>query len=84
MSEIYFTVKELSEKIRFKPQTLYNMIYQGNFVLGKHYLKPSPRKLLFKWSGIQEWLGDNGTTATLKPPVVKTTKQPQIKSLINI
>lgn len=56
--EEYFTVDELSEKIKFSKQTLYNLIHKGTFILGKHYLKPSPKKVLFKWSEIQVWMGE--------------------------
>ena len=56
--EEYFTVDELSERIKFSKQTLYNLIYRRVFILGKHYLKPSPKKILFKWSEIQEWMGE--------------------------
>ena len=58
-AEEYLQIDELSEKIKYKKQSLYNKIYKGEFVLGKHYLKPSPKKILFKWTGIKEWLGDD-------------------------
>ena len=57
--EEYLTVKELSEKIKFSKQSLYNLIHRGTFVLGKHYLKPTPKKVLFKWVEIQEWMGES-------------------------
>ena len=57
--EEYLTVKELSEKIKFSKQSLYNLIHRGTFVLGKHYLKPTPKKVLFKWSEIRSWMGDD-------------------------
>ena len=56
--EEYLTVTELSAKIKFSKQTLYNLIYKGTFVIGKHYLKPSPKKILFKWSEIHNWMKD--------------------------
>jgi len=56
--EEYFTVDELSERIKFSKQTLYNLIHKGTFILGKHYLKPSPKKILFKWSEIRVWMGE--------------------------
>ena len=56
--EEYLTVKELSEKIKFSKQSLYNLIHRGSFILGKHYLKPTPKKILFKWSEILSWMGD--------------------------
>jgi predicted DNA-binding transcriptional regulator AlpA len=57
--EEYLTVKELSDKIRFSRQSLYNLIHKGTFVLGKHYLKPTPKKVLFKWTEIREWMGES-------------------------
>ena len=57
--EEYLTVKELSEKIKFSKQSLYNLIHRGTFVLGKHYLKPTRKKVLFKWSEIKIWMGDS-------------------------
>ena len=56
--EKYLTVKELSSKIKFSTQSLYNLIHKGTFVLGKHYLKPTPKKVLFKWTEIREWMGE--------------------------
>ena len=52
--EEYLTVNELSARIKFSRQTLYNLIYKGTFVIGKHYLKPSPKKVLFIWSEIHK------------------------------
>jgi len=57
--EEYLTVKELSDKIKFSKQSLYNLIHKKTFVLGKHYLKPTPKKILFKWSKIRKWMGDD-------------------------
>ena len=57
--EEYLTVKELSEKIKFSKQSLYNLIHRGSFILGKHYLKPTPKKVLFKWSEIRGWMRDD-------------------------
>jgi hypothetical protein len=54
----YLTVNELSARIKFSKQSLYNLIHKGIFVIGKHYLKPTPKKILFKWSEIQIWMGE--------------------------
>ena len=54
--EEYLTVKELSDRIKFSKQTLYNFINKGVFDLNKHYLKPTPKKILFKWSEIKRWM----------------------------
>jgi len=42
--EEYLTVDELSARIKFSKQSLYNLIHKGILVLGKHYLKPTPRR----------------------------------------
>jgi len=54
--EEYLTVKELSERIKFSKQTLYNFINKKTFDLNKHYVKPTPKKILFKWSEIKKWM----------------------------
>ena len=52
----FLTVSELAQRIKYSPQTLYNMISSKKFVKGQHYIKPSRRKILFIWSGILVWL----------------------------
>ena len=54
--EEYLTVAELSERIKFSKQSIYNMIFKGEFILRQHYLKPRPKKILFKWSAVKYWL----------------------------
>lgn len=54
--EEYITAEELSYRIKEKKQTVYNRVYKGDFTLGVHYVKPTSRKLLFKWSAIVLWL----------------------------
>jgi len=64
LMEEYLTVPELSTRIKFSRQSLYNLIHKRTFVLGKHFLKPSPKKILFKWSAIQSWMEDTGNSVT--------------------
>ena len=54
--DVFLTVAELSKRIKFSRQSLYNMIFKGEFTAGKHYLKPRPKKILFIWPAIKEWL----------------------------
>ena len=56
----YLTVKELSKELKLARQTIYNMIHKGSFVLNKHYFKPTPKKILFKWSAVKIWIEGNG------------------------
>ena len=60
--EEYLTVDELSSKIKFSKQSLYNLIYKKTFIIGKHYFKPTPKKILFKWSEIQAWIERSSDT----------------------
>ena len=92
--EEYLTVSELSEKIKFSRQSLYNLIHKGTFVLGKHYLKPTPKKVLFKWKEIRIWMGDDQQYHETPNPEAdpyklisggsETSAQKKTPSLINI
>jgi|GEM_PF-881307 len=98
--EEYLTVKELSQRIKLAVQTIYNFIHKEKFILGKHYLKPTPKKILFKWSEIKEWMGEGteiqGQSEEMSPEPntepaaeklttpVKTRASRRAKSLINI
>jgi predicted DNA-binding transcriptional regulator AlpA len=98
--EEYLTVKELSQRIKLAVQTIYNFIHDGKFIAKKHYLKPTPKKILFKWSAIKEWMGEGAgvqgqteTTGSMptdectreKPATpAKARRSSQPKSLINI
>ena len=82
--EEYLTVEELSQKIKFSKQTLYNLIYKKEFILKKHYLKPRPKKILFIWSAIKEWMGNPSDEST--PEVISSQDDSPTtdKNLINI
>jgi hypothetical protein len=90
----YLTVIELSARIKFSKQSLYNLIHKGSLVLGKHYLKPTPKKILFKWSEIKIWMGepfytDDHTNANSACPELKsedsiTNTQIKSRGIINI
>jgi hypothetical protein len=54
--EEYLTAKELSKRIKMADGTIRNLVCKGVFIKGRHYVKPTPRKLLFIWSGIEAWL----------------------------
>lgn len=68
--EEYLMIIQLSKRIGYAPQTIRNLISQGVFQLGKHYIKPLGR-VLFIWSRIVEWL--NGRSA---PPDIPLTRGP--------
>ncbi len=82
--EIYLTVKELSEKVKYSQQSIYNMIHKGNFIKGVHYIKPSRKKVLFLWSAVSRWLEspEESNVKSENPPKAEAIRIE--KSLINI
>ena len=71
--EEYLTTIELSERIKMAPGTIRNLVYQKKLLKNIHYIKPTPKKLLFIWSEMEVWIyGKNSGSDT------------QSKSLINI
>jgi predicted DNA-binding transcriptional regulator AlpA len=54
--EDYLTVTELSQKIKFARQTIYNLISKKIFEINKHFIKPRPKKILFKWAAVKAWM----------------------------
>lgn len=65
--EQYLTVKELGERIKMTPGTIRNLVWKKVFIKGVHYLKPTPRKLVFIWSAVEAWL--HGAQDPLPEPV---------------
>jgi hypothetical protein len=56
MEDEYLTLAELCARIKYARQTIYNLIHEKKLIIGKHYLKPTPKKILFKWSAIKDWM----------------------------
>lgn len=54
--EEYLSVKELSCRIKMKPGTIRNLIWKRVLLEGVHFIKPTPRKILFVWSAVEEWM----------------------------
>ena len=54
--EHYLTTKELSDKIKMTPGTIRNLVWKKELKENVHYVKPTPRKILFVWSAIEGWL----------------------------
>jgi hypothetical protein len=71
--EEYLTTDELSDRIKMSQGTIRNLVWRNIFVENVHFVKPTPRKLLFVWSEIENWLHG----ACNRNPVKE-------KSLINI
>lgn len=78
--EEYIDVKELSRRIKMAPGTIRNMVSKGDLVCNVHYVKPTARKVLFIWSGIESWLYGSSNTG----PSNRHTDQDRKNGLINI
>ena len=50
------TTKELSKRIKMTPGTIRNLVWKKELKENVHYVKPTPRKILFVWSAIEGWL----------------------------
>lgn len=53
----YLSVKQLTQLIPYREQTIRNLISAGEFTEGVHYYKRR-RRLIFRWSAIQQWLNE--------------------------
>lgn len=84
-SEQYLTIDELSARIKYSKQSIYNLIHRKVLMQQTHFFKPTPKKLLFKWSAIQDWVEGKASDVTatettkhpaptLKPPLSRDTK----------
>lgn len=54
--EEYLTTKELSRRIKMAPGTIRNLVWQQVLIENTHYVKPTPKKILYLWSAIESWL----------------------------
>lgn len=75
--EEYLTTYELSKRIKMAPGTIRNLVWKDILKKDIHYLKPTPRKLLFVWSEVQAWLHGNSVSTSIE-------SVDQHNSLINI
>ena len=79
--EEYLTVKELSSRIKMAPGTIRNLVWKGVLLENIHFVRPTPRKILFVWNRIEAWIHgkENG-----EMPEIRSKKDNQTSSLINI
>ena len=73
--EEYLTVAELSTRIKFSKQSIYNLINKKIFIIGKHYLKPRPKKILFKWSEVMAWMEQRAGPISDEPSDPESSNQ---------
>ncbi len=55
----YLTTEELSQLIKMTPGTIRNLVWKNKLRENVHYVKPTPRKLLFKRQPVERWLHRN-------------------------
>jgi len=60
--EQYLTTQELSGRIKMTPGTIRNLVWRKELKENVHFVKPTPRKLLFVWSAIEKWLYGHSTS----------------------
>ena len=63
----YIPIAEFCKLTGYKRQTVYNKIYRKEFKLGKHYVKPSRKKILFKRTPIRKGLEGGSSPDSGKP-----------------
>jgi len=56
----YLSIHDLARRMNYAAGTIRNLMSQGVFKLGLHYVKPRGR-VLFKWPAIRSWLEHKGT-----------------------
>jgi hypothetical protein len=54
--EEYLSTREISERTKYAPGSIRNLVSKRILVEGVHYVKPTPRKVLFLWSAMEAWL----------------------------
>lgn len=81
--EEYLTVEELCARVKYKRQSLYNLVHRKVFVLGNHYVKPGG-KILFKWSRIQKWIEKPGAVTKKQATLPEEKEAPPKTGRIRI
>lgn len=69
--EEYLTTEELSSRIKMAEGTIRNLVWKKVFIEKIHYIKPTPKKLLFIWSAIENWLRGNSSNSNTGNPVAE-------------
>ena len=54
-STTYLTAKELSERIKYKPHVINNMLKDAVLIEGVHYIRPfGRRRVLYLWEAVEQ------------------------------
>jgi hypothetical protein len=66
-SPTYLTAKELSERIKYRPTVINNILKDSVLIEGVHYVRPfGRRKVLYIWEAVEKSMLDGGMHAASK------------------
>jgi len=60
----YLTAKELSQRIKYQPNVINNMLKDSVLIEGIHYIRPfGRRKVLYLWEAVEKTMYEQAQTA---------------------
>ena len=60
----YLTAKELSQRIKYQPNVINNMLKDSVLIEGIHYIRPfGRRKVLYLWEAVELTMNQQAQTA---------------------
>ncbi len=60
----YLTARELSQRIKYKPLVINNMLKDSVLLEGVHYIRPfGRRKVLYLWEAVERTMLEGGSKA---------------------
>jgi hypothetical protein len=60
----YLTARELSQRIKYKPPVINNMLKDSVLLEGVHYIRPfGRRKVLYLWEAVERTMLEGGNKA---------------------
>ena len=63
-SRTYMTAKELSQRIKYQPNVINNMLKDSVLLEGVHYIRPfGRRKVLYLWEAVEQTMFEQGQVA---------------------
>lgn len=60
----YLTAKELSQRIKYQPNVINNMLKDSVLIEGIHYIRPfGRRKVLYLWEAVEQTMNQQAQAA---------------------